>query len=42
MQKLKLTQEALINEATVTGERYGAQSETEVDTERFDAEAPAA
>ena len=34
--------EALINEATVTGERYGAQSETEVDTERFDAPAAAA
>jgi aryl-alcohol dehydrogenase-like predicted oxidoreductase len=26
---------ALINQHTVTGGRYGAQSESEVDTERF-------
>ncbi|MEO7152276.1 MAG: aldo/keto reductase, partial [Burkholderiaceae bacterium] len=32
--------EALINETTVTGERYGAQAESEVDTERFDAAPP--
>jgi hypothetical protein len=27
--------DALINQHTVTGGRYGAQSESEVDTERF-------